>query len=186
MSSKTKDEKKLIRFISAYADIKNSIRTGELLMSGAPDEIFEDIFLSFVLSYGRPFKESQGVGCIICDYPNYPTFGDSEMPVRHSRMIDLRDKFLAHSSAEGTRILVTPPNVSPPFGGAISPYYRLDIGKREFGDVRYVEWLLELPKGFYFQLQTDITSQLQKMFGSGRGLIQAFELPTGHENFQWK
>jgi hypothetical protein len=44
MSSKTKNQKKLIRLISAYADIKSSIRTGELLMSGIKEEIFEDLF----------------------------------------------------------------------------------------------------------------------------------------------
>jgi len=186
VSSKTKAEKKLIRLISAYADIENSIRAGKLLISGCPNEIFEDVFLSFVVFYGRPFTESYGVGCIICDYPKYPTFGDSEMSVRHSRMMDLRNKFLAHSSAEGTRIFAIPPNALPPRGGAIAPYFRLDIGKRVFGDIRYVGWLLELPKGFYLQLQTDIKNQLQEAFGSGGDLTQAFELATGHENFQWK
>lgn len=186
MTSKTKDEKKLIRLISAYADIENSIRAGELLTSGCPEAIFEDAFCSFVVSYGRPFTENEGVGCILCDYPNYPNFGDSEMPVRHSRMMDLRHKFLAHSSAEGTRIFVIPPNVLPPRGGAAAPHFRLDIGKRVFGDVRFVKWLLDLPKGFYLQLQTDIKSQLKKTFGSRNELTQAIELATGHENFQWK
>jgi hypothetical protein len=136
---KTKDEKKLIRLIGAYSDIKNSIRTGELLISGAPSEIFEYIFLSFVVSYGRPFTENYGVGNINADYPNYPTFGDSDMPLRHSRMLDLRNKFLAHSSVEGTRILVTPPNVLPSRGGEISSNFRIDIAKREFGDTSYVK-----------------------------------------------
>src|SRR5208282_941145 len=135
---KTKDEKKLIRLISAYADIKNSIRAGESLIEGVPEDFFEDIFLSFVMSYWRPFTENQGVGCIVCDYPNYPTFGDSEMSVRHSRMMDLRNKFLAHSSAEGTRFFVIPPNVLPPYGGTTAPYFRLDIGKRVFGDTKAI------------------------------------------------
>jgi len=180
---KIKDEKKLIRLISAYADVKNSIRAGELLLSGVSDEISGDIFSSFVMSYGRPFTENQGVGCIISDYPNYPTFGDSEMPVRHSKMMVLRNKFFAHSSAEGTRIFVIPPNALPPQGGAAEPYLRLNIGKRVFAEPEYVKWLLELPKGFYFQLQTDIKNQLQKTFGS---VTEAFELATGYENFQWK
>jgi hypothetical protein len=98
----------------------------------------------------------------------------------------LRNKFLAHSSAEGTRIFVIPPNILPPRGGAIVPHFRLDIGKRVFGDIRFVEWLLELPKGFHFQLQTDIRNLLQRTFGSKNDLTQSFELPTGHENFQWK
>jgi hypothetical protein len=183
MSSKTKDEKKLIRLISAYADIKNSIRAGEVLMSGIPDEILEDVFLSFVVSYGRPFTENYGVGNIIADYPNYPTFGDSEMSLRHSRMMDLRNKFLAHSSAEGTRIFVIPANALPLRGGTIESYLRLDIAKRVFAEPEYVKWLLELPKGFYLQLQTDIKDQLSKTFGS---VTETFELATGHENFQWK
>lgn len=185
MPGRTKADKKLIRLISAYADVLSSVRAGELLMSRLPEELFEDVFLSFVVSYGRPFTENRGVGCITCDYPNHPTFGDSQMHLRHSRMMDLRNKFLAHSSAEGTRIFVIPPSVVPPRGRAIVSQFGLDIGKRVFGDLRFVAWLLELPKGFKIQLQADIRDQLQKMFGSRPRLTKAFELPTGHENFRW-
>src|SRR5690349_14572207 len=94
-----KKEKKLFRLISAYSDMHDSVQAASLILNGAPDDLHEHLFLSMVVAYGRPFTQNAGVGCIKVDYPNYPDFGDAEMRDRHSRLIDLRNKFLAHSSA---------------------------------------------------------------------------------------
>lgn len=138
-----------------------------------------------VVAYGRPFTENQGVGRIQCDYPTYPDFGDAEMPVRHTRLLDLRHKFLAHSSAEGTRVQVIPPGVTNPLGVSPKPTFDFNIGKRTFRDVRYVEWLRVAPSTFKIRLHSDISQLLAESFGGDSALNAPFELPTGHENFQW-
>jgi hypothetical protein len=138
-----------------------------------------------VVAYGRPFTENQGVGRIQCDYPKYPDFGDADMPDRHKRLLDLRNKFLAHSSAEGTRVEIIPPGVVNPCGGQVRSSFEFNMGKRRFPDIRFVEWLMNAPVGFGLRLHSDIRQLLQKTFRRRTGLTAPFELQTGHEGFQW-
>jgi hypothetical protein len=51
--------------------------------------------------------------------------------------------------------------------------------------VRYVEWLRVAPETFGRRLYSDIEQLLQQAFGGKTELTAPFELPTGHENFQW-
>lgn len=185
MPATTKQQKKLVRLISALSDMSDSIHAADFLMDGAPEELYQHFFLSMVVAYGRPFTENHGVGRIQCDYPTYPDFGDAEMPVRHARLLDLRHKFLAHSSAEGTRVQVIPPGVANPLGVAPKSTFDFNIGKRTFQDIRYVEWLRVAPATFKSRLHSDINQLLADSFGGDSGLDVPFELPTGHENFQW-
>jgi hypothetical protein len=185
MVANTKERMKLVRLISAIADMSESVRAAELLMAGAPDELYQHFFVSMVVAYGRPFTENYGVGRIQCDYPTYPDFGDSEMPVRHARLLDLRNKFLAHSSAEGTRVQIIPPGVPNPLGLPPRPEFDFNVGKRTFQDVRYVEWLRIAPATFKGRLHSDIIQLLSDSFSGDPGLTAPFELRTGHEGFQW-
>lgn len=185
MSATTKQRKKLVRLISALSDMNDSIDAADLLIGGAPDGLYPHFFLSMVVAYGRPFFENYGVGRIQCDYPSYPDFGDSEMPVRHTRLIDLRNKFVAHSSAEGTRVQIIPPGVSNPLEVPLKSTFDFNIGKRTFSDIRYVEWLRIAPMAFKTRLHQDIRNLLAESFEDDAGLSAVFELPTGHENFKW-
>jgi hypothetical protein len=182
----SKNEKKLLRLVSALNDVSDSIEAGQILLGGVPETVHRHLLISFVVSYGRPFFESYRVGKILCDYPDYPEFGDADMPVRHSRMLDLRNKFMAHSSAEGTRVQIIPPGVSNPVNLAIEREFNFNIGKRLFPENYFVAWLIELPKAFQAQLRTDIKSLLPQLYGERKDLNKAFELTTSHEDFQWK
>lgn len=118
-------------------------------------------------------------------FPTYPDFGDTEMPVRHSRLLDLRHKFLAHSSAEGTRVQIIPSGITNPFGVAPKSTFDFKIGKRTFRDIGYVAWLRVAPVTFKSRLHSDISQLLAESFGGDSELDAPFELPTGHESFQW-
>jgi hypothetical protein len=185
MTTPPKLQKKLVRLISAFSDMLESVQAADLLVRGVPDELYGHLFLSLVVAYGRPFTENHGVGRIQCYYPRYPDFGDGEMPVRHSRLLDLRDKFLAHSSAEGTCVQIIPPGLPNPLGNPSQPTFTFNIGKRTFADVQYVDWLRVAPEAFGRRLYSDIDQLLQQAFGAQAGLTAPFELPTGHENFRW-
>lgn len=180
-----KQQKKLVRLVSALSDMLESVQAANLLVRGVPDDLYGHLFLSMVVAYGRPFTENQGVGRIQCDYPRYPDFGDSEMPIRHSRLLDLRNKFLAHSSAEGTRVQIIPPGVPNPLGKPPQQTFTFIMGKRTFADARYIEWLRVAPEAFGRRLYSDIDQLLQQAFGAQTSLTAPFELPTGHENFRW-
>jgi len=141
-------------------------------------------FAMMVVSYGRPFFENYRVGRIQCDYPNFPDFTDEEMNMRHRRMIDLRNKFMAHSSAEGTRIMVVPPGVINPITGTSIDQYDLNIGKRTFHRPNYASWLIEVAYEFKGRLETDIRSLMGTEL-AGVSTNQPFELKTGYEDFSW-
>jgi len=185
MPATTKKQKKLVRLISALSDMDESVQAANL-MRGAPDLLYSHLFTSMVVAYGRPFTKNYGVGRIQGDYPAYPKDSDdADMPLRHSRLLDLRNKFLAHSSAEGTRVQIIPPEVANPLGAPPKPAFDFNIGKREFRDIRYVEWLRVAPETFKNRLHADIRRLLVELFGDDSKLDAPFELPTGYENFKW-
>ena len=69
-----KAEKKLIRLISAFSDMSDSVKAARLIMEGVPGDLYPHLFLSMVVAYGRPFTENRGVGRIQGDYPKVPRF----------------------------------------------------------------------------------------------------------------
>jgi hypothetical protein len=183
MIAPVKQQKKLVRLISAFSDMNDSVCAATLLLKGVPDEIYNHLFLSMVVAYARPFYENDGVGRIQCDYPTYPgDCDDAEMTKRHDRLLDLRNKFLAHSSAEGTCIQIIPPGIAYPPGTSPRPKFDFNVGKRVFSDLRYIEWLRVAPFTFGKRLHSDIVNLLEEAFPDQ---TMVFDLPTGHEDFKW-
>src|SRR5882672_5261871 len=90
-------QKRLLRMMSARADLTYSTDAFHRLMATEDDEGRYHLFLSMVLAYCRPFTENDGIGSLRCEYPNFPDFPDVEMNRRHKRMVDLRNRFLGHS-----------------------------------------------------------------------------------------
>ena len=144
----------------------------------------EHFFFAMVVAYGRPFFESHGVGPIKCEYPKYPDFTDSDMNLRHQRLIDMRNKFLAHSSAEGTRVMVIPPGLPNPLTGIAQSQFDHNIGKRTFLDPRYALWLIDVIYAFKGRLDADVRKQLETEFGK-EAFTEPFEIETGWEEFKW-
>ena len=96
---------KFLRLASARLDVSYSLEAYEMLTHLDPKSSpFYHSAVSMAVSYGRPFTANNGLGSLFVEYPNFPDFEDSELNLRHHRLIDLRHKFMAHSSSEGTRI----------------------------------------------------------------------------------
>src|SRR5437773_2631184 len=96
-------QKRLLRLISARADMEYSTESFRLFQAASGTAADYHFFLSMVVCYCRPFTQSHGIGSILCEYPDYPDFPDREMNTRHQRMMDIRHNFSSHSSIEGTR-----------------------------------------------------------------------------------
>lgn len=185
MPANSKQTKKLLRLISALSDMQDAIEAADLLLSGAPDKLYPHLFLSMVVAYGRPFTSNHGLGPLTCEFPDFRDFSDPEIERRHSRLMDLRNKFLAHSSSEGTQVLIFPPGVTNPLANNVRTEWDYNIGKRAFTDIKYVEWLRVVPVAFKERLQFDIRQLLLECFGRDAGLNASFALPTEYENFKW-
>jgi len=144
----------------------------------------EYFFCSMVIGYGRPFTENHGIGNIKCEYPQYPDFPEKEMNDRHGRMIDLRNKFLAHSCAEGTKVIIIPPGALNPSTKSISDRFDHCVGKRTFLNPLFAEWLSKVVYEFKGRLDVDTRKHLEMEFGE-KGFTEAFEVETPWEDFKW-
>lgn len=176
--------KRLLRLISARCDMASAIEAYGHFMTCPSAPAGEFFFFSMLIAYGRPFTESYKLGRIQTEYPNYPDFSDSELNLRHQRMIDLRNKFLAHSSAEGLRVMVVPPGILNPVTSETSKGFDHNVGKRVFLDPRYAEWLIDVAVAFKGRLDQDVQNQLGVEFAS-LSSSEIFELETAWNDFKW-
>lgn len=173
----------LKRLISARADLLDAFDAFQLFMQNWDNPLAPHLFGSMVIAYGRPFTENSGIGNLLSDYPGFPDYEDEEMNVRHLRLIDLRNKFAAHSSTEGTRIVIVPPGIKNPIGGNSSERWDYNIGKRKFPDPRYAEWLMVAIETLAKKIDADIHKLLPVEFDGKETSI--FELDTGHSAHSW-
>lgn len=176
--------KKLLRLISARCDMHTTLEAYSHFVSFAGTPAAEHFFFAMVVAYGRPFTDSYKLGPIKCEYPSYPDYPDAELNLRHQRLIDIRNKFLAHSSVEGTRIMVVPPGVVNPVTEQSFQQFDHNIGKRTFLEPAYSEWLVEVIFAFKARLDADVREQLLTEFGASSP-SEPFELETGWTDFKW-
>jgi hypothetical protein len=176
--------KKLLRLVSARYDMAHAMEAYGHYKATLGTPAAEHFFFAMVVAYGRPFFESHGLGQIRCEYPNYPDFAEPNMNLRHHRLLDVRNKFLAHSNAEGTRVIIIPPKIVNPLTGIAQSYFDHNVGKRTFLDPRYVDWLKDVVYAFKGLLDVDVRKQLEAEFGTAV-FTQPFEIETGWEDFKW-
>lgn len=174
---------KLLRLASARLDIKHALDAYSILQnldSRSPG--FYHVALSMVVCYARPFFENSGAGSLFVEYPNFPDFLDEQLNVRHRRLIDLRNKFMSHSSCEGRKLMILPPGSTDPSTHTLID--RLDhvVGEREFPDIRFFDWLKDVVVELKGRLDKDTRTRLQEIAGH---LASPEEMDTGYDKFSW-
>jgi hypothetical protein len=173
----------LLRLVSARLDVAYSLEAYGILTTLEPgNELLYHVAVSMAVSYGRPFTASNGVGSLFEEYPHFPDFADEEMNLRHHRLIDLRNKFMAHSSCEGTKVLILPPGCKNPMTGDVVDRYDHLVGKRSFGDVRFYEWLKDVAIELRRRLDADVRKRLAEMYSHVK---EPIEMATGYDDFKW-
>jgi hypothetical protein len=184
----TKLEKQFLRFASARADVHYACQAYKLIQQCQFEKIVLHLFTSMVVSYCRPFTENNGVGSLAVEYPNYPDYDDPMMNLRHSRMIDMRHKFLSHSSVEGTRLLIIPPEVTNPLNQSIQTDWQYNIGKRQFvqpSQRPFIDWIAPICDALGERLDRKVHDLLPLIGEQHRINDKTFEIDTGAECFQW-
>lgn len=173
----------LLRLASARLDMTYSLTAYSALKSLRPDSTeFYLLAVSMTVCYGRPFTENKGIGSLLVEYPGFPDFADEELNIRHHRLIDLRNKFMAHNSCEGTKLLVIPPQSRNPITNEMVDRYDHLVGKRSFGDIRFYDWLKDVIVELKGRLDRDVRSRLQEIAGK---LSAPDEMETGYDSFSW-
>jgi hypothetical protein len=77
-------QKRLLRLISARADIQYSQAAYHAFRSTAEPSLRYSTFLAMVISYMRPFTENCGLGRLQCEFPDYPDFDLPEAAITNS------------------------------------------------------------------------------------------------------
>ncbi len=143
-------------------------------------------FLAMVLAYCRPFTENHGIGSLLCEYPSFPNFADTDMNLRHHRMMDLRNKLLGHSSIEGTKVHLLAPGAISPASGGKAVGYGYAVEKLIFaGEPRFVAWLHDLVAALSCRLDVDISLVAKEIGSSYLRDGEIYQLDTGMKPFEW-
>ena len=143
------------------------------------------LVLSMVLAYCRPFTENYGIGSLLCEYPSFPDFANADMNLRHQRMMDLRNKFLGHSSIEGTKVWLLAPGAISPATGQSSVGYGYAVAKLSFSDPNFVAWLYELVDALAKRLAMDISVVAKEVGSNYLKNSEIYLLDTGERPFEW-
>jgi hypothetical protein len=177
--------KKLLRLISARTDLEASSAAAHFFHFNTSEPYQYQCMLTMVVSYCRPFTENDGIGSLLCEYPSYPDFGDAEMNLRHQRMMDLRHRFLSHSSVEGLQVQLLSPGVTHPFTGEIVTRWFPVIEKRQFHNPHYIVWLSEIIAPLARRLDSDIAKLCAELGLRHVGIGNTMKIDTGSDSFQW-
>ena len=176
---------RLVRLISARADLDYATEACRLLLLVEHKPIRYHLFVSMVMAYNRPFTESEGIGSLRCEYPDYPDYTDAEMNVRHQRMVDMRNKFLGHSSVHGTRAFLLAPGATDPSTGQVVGGYTYAVAKLHFLRREFILWLSPLIDALAARLSTDLRAVCTEIGGTYLPSGETIELDRRHEDFTW-
>ncbi len=178
-------QKRLLRLISARADVRYSQTAYRMFEASSDPDIRYCAFLTMVVSYGRPFTSNNGIGSLLCEFPDYPQFSLSDSAVRHQRMMDLRNKFLSHSSLEGTRVVVLAPNATDPGTGSTVSDYSWNVAKNEFLHPEFAPWLHAIVDALERLLDSSIETVMQEIGPAYLDSGEARYLETLADSFTW-
>lgn len=181
-----RQQKKLLRLISARADMEYALKAyAKYKMSADGDERYSH-FLTFVVSYCRPFTENSGLGNLDVEFPTYPQeLNLDQASLRHQRMLDLRNKFLSHSSLEGSKVVLLAPDAIDPGTGMTVGGYKWNIAKREFLDECFTDWLVEIARTLTAKLDAMVEAFVAEVGLRHLDPAEVRYLDTPVDSFQW-
>ncbi len=185
MSIPKSSQKRLLRLVSARADMEYSTEAFRLFQAAWGTPADYHFFLSMVVCYCRPFTQGRGIGSILCEYPDYPDFPDPEMNTRHQRMMDIRHNFSSHSSIEGTRAYLLAPQSLHPATREVQKDFYYAVAKRHLQHPEYAPWLHDVVDQFAVQLDADIRVIAKEIGSNYLADGDTYELDTGADNFTW-
>jgi hypothetical protein len=179
-------QKRLLRLISAKTDMQYASDALRRFMATNDEGARYHFFLAMVLAYCRPFTENYGIGSLLCEYPSFPDFADADMNLRHKRFLDLRNKFLGHSSIEGTKVHLLAPGATSPASGETSVGYGYAVEKLIFSEKpQFVLELHDVVTVLSRRLEDDIRMVAKEVGSSYLRNGDIFVIDTAKKIFKW-
>ena len=132
------DEEKYVHFISCVDDLNNAWRILQLVKKRKNNSLKHIAFKFALIEYSKPYLRSDGM---FGKYKLDKSFVPPEHLALHGRILDARNKFLAHSdlTIRDAQLYVTPSS----FGKFVGIVQNVIHGSEEFGNIDYVIDLTE-------------------------------------------
>ena len=179
-------QKRLLRLISARTDMQYASDAFRRFVETNDEGTRHQLFLAMVVAYCRPFTENYGIGSLLCEYPVFPDWPDADMNLRHKRFIDLRNKFLRHSSIEGTKVHLSAPGAISPASGGTAVGYGYTVEKLVFSEEpAFVSGLHDLVVLLSRRLEDDIAVIATEVGSSHLKDGEIYQIDTGKKAFEW-
>lgn len=178
-------QKKILRLLSARADIDYSCSAFKMFEGSDNPTIRYHALLAMVVSYCRPFTENFGLGNLKCEFPDYADIPLEDAQIRHQRMMDLRNKFLSHSSIEGAKVILLAPGAIDRRAQKVGRDYSWNIAKRGFIRREISVWLFELVDALRVKLDEEIGKTLRKVDPRQFDASGRLWLETPADDFKW-
>ena len=178
---------RIVRLASARADLILAQEAFGFLQNTANDDARYHFFTSMVTAYCRPFPKNTGIRSLLIEYPNYPDWPDKAMNLRHENMMDLRNRILAHSSIEGTKVRIVPKGAVNPRVGKRIEFDWYDVAKRFFHGQQhqFAEWLYEIIPALNGRVNDDVLKLLPEYLKTHPDKKEAFEITDTPDTFDW-
>jgi len=187
----TTEDKNLIRLATAWADLF-SAKEAFLLYDQCPhEEMNYHLLLSLVTCYGRPFLRRDGIGPVTDtdEYRSFPDFPNDGMNDRHYYFMALRNMFYAHTTLDGVRLKLIPPNVQNPDKPICRDVWDFNLGVRTFHSQDYkvhVRSAYPVIPELMARLEKDIGEIVPSVAKRYTDATTPFEVDTGAEEFDLK
>jgi hypothetical protein len=139
-----KKQKKLLRLISARADIDYAEIAYKQFKALNSSDIRYSLFLAMIVAYCRPFTANEGLGKLDVELPGWPDIALPQAGMRHERMMILRNNFLSHSCIEGSKVIVLGRGAIDPDTGEPVSKLVYKVAKLEFLREEFADWFYEL------------------------------------------
>jgi hypothetical protein len=108
------------------------------------------------------------------------------MNLRHKRMIDLRNKFLGHSSIEGTKVYLLAPGANSPMTQEKAIGYGYAVEKLVFSEeIGFVQELHDVVKVLSDRLRDDIRMVAKEVGSRYLKNGEIYQINTDKKSFVW-
>lgn len=161
-------KKQLYRLAVGRSDVHRAYATSELLrreVHDLADDLYHPLLHATAISYGRPFAVSRAGSTIGARWARFarPVLLDT-----HNKLIELRNKFVAHSDPMERTVQIIPPRVAL-LEGRREHFDRPGIGVRDIAyPVEWFELVSATAADLGARLDAEVERLLQVLYGGMR------------------
>jgi hypothetical protein len=118
-------KRELCRLVLARSDVNAARHACNLLLKNVgalSDDLYEPLYYAVAISYARPFSANRPLGSLA---PRWRRFADSRLQDAHTRLLEARNKSIAHS--DHRRVQIAPPGCPAQVGPVRAQFARTGV-----------------------------------------------------------